>query len=395
MQRNPNSNRPTMPKRAKSLLIDYSRSSAVADGAISLRSATLVQRRQEEQARVAAGIPDCVFSLERRRQQELLQKPKRTASSPVPPKKNEITFKLRRGLVDPGSFIGYFKQHYSESDCDLASASDAPILNPFGSSENTKPVSGDAQDHTEAYHSDQSCLSSHQSSSSSTVTPATSSPSSRGSSPALPVTEFQGDALTRTRQESREKRGRRDALKNTLRKSNSLRHFGLDASPIVSSDVEKSSSCFLDTPKRRMPSRTLSSQSIKTRRRSVQEAAAATEDESPPTFVLTSKRALQMPRNTATNNRRRMYRASSLKHVLDHNLKDLDLDLAHQSSSASRNESLQGGAHLPKGMLQRDRSNNTTGAVANNLHTKNSNRRLMMGRQGSFVTASRIRTLRG
>ena len=388
MKRNPKSNRPTMGKRANSLLIDYSRSSAVADGAITLRSAVLVQRRKEEQARIAAGIPDCVFSLERRRQRELIQKPKRTSSSPVSPKKNQITFKLRKDLVDRGSFMCYFKQHYSESDCDLASASDQPILNPFDSTECTESVS-DAHDLNESCPSDESCLSSQQPSSSSCsqVTPA-----SRSSPPASPVPESQADAVTRTRQESRVKRGRRDALKETLRKSHSLRHFGLDASPI-SNDLEDSSSLLLDMPnRRRIPSRTLSSQSTDTRRRSVQEEAATQEER--PAVVFTSKRALQLPRNTASSNRRRMYRASSLKHVLDCNLKDLNLDLPRENKTASRKENLKGGAYLRQGLQLSGSSNHTAGAVANNLN-KPSNRRLMMSRQGSFVTASRIRTLRG
>ena len=74
-----------MPPKAKSLLIDYSRRSAVADGAISMRSKTLIQRRQEEDQRIEAGIPDCVFSIE---QSYLPEKPNHSSYCP---EKSEVT----------------------------------------------------------------------------------------------------------------------------------------------------------------------------------------------------------------------------------------------------------------------------------------------------------------
>ena len=268
--------------------------------------------------------------------------------------------------------MSYFKHHFSETDCDFQTASNVPLLNQVP----TTAPSLLASETDELDNSSNSCLSNEPRSTCSTPDLATAPPSHTR------TTESQADLVTKTRQESREKRGRRDALKKTLRKSNTMslaKHFGLNSSPI-SSDLDDASTSVSDVILRRrsaVPSSNLSCQS--------EESQFEKEEKAPPTSKATP--VSPVPRRSI---HRRLYRGTSLRDVLDHTLQeDRPGRDSYRSSTFLPQE-------RPWGIIQDD-SNHTAGAVTSNSKNDRTgtSRRLMMSRQGSFVTGSRIRTLRG
>jgi hypothetical protein len=277
-----------------SLLVDYTKCAAGKEDVelqLSLRIAARLHRRKQQQQKQHCKVPDCI-SLD---DQDTGDSTRAT--------NNNVTFQLRRRLVNRNNFMSFLKGHFSESDWDVE-------YSLLGANSSTRSMQQESDKDA----------------------PLTSDTSHTESS-----------------------RTRRDTLiKKTLRKTQSMRQLNLDTSPLSIGGSLRKAPKTLALPLR---SRTFHG----TKSHSLMQEPTANSKFNP---------SLQhsLPKRTRSRGRRSVPRVYSSESG----------SLRHRMGLLA--DATKEGGYLPQS-LQMD-----TGL--------NHNRRTMMKKQTSFVTGSRIRTLR-
>ncbi|CAB9496232.1 expressed unknown protein [Seminavis robusta] len=318
-------NRATTTASRPSLLVDYSKNSSprIASRGLSLRGAAQSRRRQPlPLTRLDLSLSSSERSASSREEdpEEIPQwifvqdkSPSSSCHDASNSKNTPVTFQLRKNLVDRDNFLSFLKGHFSESDLDLE-PHDLTV----------PPQKKAQQDKAEEE-------------------PLTSN-----------TCHTIGSVSVASR---RETRNRRDNLKKTFRKAQSMRQLNLDTSPLSLKDSNH------EQPRARaLPLRNKTFHGTTTTTSMVPVQATVT------SAPLKTKRANSRGRRAV-----RRVRTADSPGALSRRMA-LDMTRGKEPQVQLLNST-----YLPQ-TLQ--------------ASSHNPGRRTMMARQGSFITGSRIRTLR-